>query len=320
MDVNNLSSLYSSMLRIRLIEEAIAKEYKKQEIRCPTHLCIGQEAIAVGVCHNLQTKDKVFSGHRAHGHYLAKGGDLNAFIAELYGCANGCSKGYGGSMHITDLAVGFIGSTPIVGGTIPLAVGSSWRAKLLGEDDISVVFFGDGCFEEGVLHESLNFAKLHELPVLFVCENNLYSVYTQLNERQSELRSISQIVEGHGIKTLTGDGNDVLMVDEITKKAIDYIKQTKGPVFLELSTYRWLEHCGPYDDDDLKYRPEGELDCWKEKCPIDKASSLLKESLSFDDISKLEQEIKSEISNAFEFAGHCPKPSLNQQGELAHYA
>lgn len=319
-DIKTLANLYSEMLRIRLIEEAIADEYTKQEMRCPTHLCIGQEAIAAGVCNNLHIKDKVFSGHRAHGHYLAKGGDLNAFIAELYGCANGCSRGYGGSMHITDLDAGFVGSTPIVGGTIPLAAGSAWRSKLLGDDDISVVFFGDGCFEEGVLHESLTFAKLHQLPILFVCENNLYSVYTQLKERQSDSRSIAQIASAHGIKTLTGDGNDVLMVDNITKNSIEHIKKNNGPVFLELFTYRWLEHCGPYDDDELKYRPEGELNSWKEKCPVNKASLLLKETLSLDFFKQLELEIKSEIKQAFELAKQCPKPVLNQQGELAHYA
>jgi len=320
MEQEKLKKLYRSMLRIRLVEEAIAKEYKQQEMRCPTHLCIGQEAIAAGVCENLKIVDKVFSGHRAHGHYLAKGGDLDAFIAELYGCATGCSRGYGGSMHLTDLSVGFVGSTPIVGGTVPLAVGSAWRAKILGETDISVVFFGDGCFEEGILHEAMNFSKLHDLPVLFVCENNFYSVYTQLVERQPNVRTISNIAEAHGINTYNGDGNNVLVVNELAEKAISEMKKNKGPAFLELFTYRWLEHCGPYDDDNLRYRPQGELSIWKEKCPIIKLKSHLEKRYSSSFFIDMKEEIKSEITSAFDFAKECSKPNLNQRGELAHYA
>lgn len=320
MEIDKLLEMYKSMFRIRRVEEAISEEYTKQEMRCPTHLCIGQEAIATGICLNLHATDKVFSGHRAHGHYLAKGGDLNAFIAELYGCSNGCSKGYGGSMHLTDLDAGFIGSTPIVGGTIPLAVGSAWRAKLLDENDITVVFFGEGCFEEGVLHESLNFSKLHNLPVLFVCENNLYSVYTQLKDRQPENRTISQIVQAHGIESYRGDGNNVVLVNELAEKAIEQIRNNNGPVFLELHTYRWLEHCGPYDDDNLNYRPSGELDSWKEKCPLKRAHTLLEPHIDSEMLTKLENDVNREITSAFKFSENCPKPLLNKQSEISHYA
>ena len=170
-------NLLACMLRIRRVEESIARRYAEQEMRCPTHLCIGQEAIAVGVCNALLRTDKVFSNHRAHGHYLAKGGDLNAMIAELYGRAAGCCGGRGGSMHLIDLDAGFMGATPIVGGTVPIAVGSAWASCLKNSSDVTVVFFGDGCFEEGVMHESLNFAALHNLPIVFICENNSYSVY-----------------------------------------------------------------------------------------------------------------------------------------------
>jgi len=155
MNDSQLLSFYKSMLRIRRVEEVLADRYAEQEMRCPMHLCIGQEAIAVGVCAVLNNRDKVFSNHRAHGHYLAKGGDLDAMVAELYGKSTGCAGGRGGSMHLIDLQVGFMGATPIVGGTVPLSVGSAWADQLLDNDQVTVVFFGDGCFEEGVMHESL---------------------------------------------------------------------------------------------------------------------------------------------------------------------
>ncbi len=193
------------MLRIRRVEEVLADRYAEQEMRCPMHLCIGQEAIAVGVCAVLNNRDKVFSNHRAHGHYLAKGGDLDAMVAELYGKSTGCAGGRGGSMHLIDLQVGFMGATPIVGGTVPLSVGSAWADQLLDNDQVTVVFFGDGCFEEGVMHESLNFAALHQLPVIFVCENNDFSVYTHRNERQPD-RPIYKIAEAHGLSAAVMDG------------------------------------------------------------------------------------------------------------------
>jgi len=171
MTVNADIDLLKNMLRIRRVEEALADRYAEQQIRCPMHLCIGQEAIAVGVAAALKIKDKIYSNHRAHGHYLAKGGNLKAMIAELYGRATGCCGGRGGSMHMIDLDVGFMGATPIVGGTVPLAVGSAWASKLQKKNDVTVIFFGDGCFEEGVMHESLNFAALYSLPILFLCEN-----------------------------------------------------------------------------------------------------------------------------------------------------
>ena len=179
-------NLLFGMLRIRRVEEAIADRYVEQEMRCPTHLCIGQEAIAVGVCDVLERKDKVFSNHRAHGHYLAKGGDLSAMIAELYGRVTGCCGGRGGSMHLIDLDAGVMGTTPIVGGTIPVATGSAWASALQKRGEVTVVFFGEGCFEEGVMHESLNFAALHKLPIVFICENNEFSVYTPLSLRQPQ--------------------------------------------------------------------------------------------------------------------------------------
>ena len=294
-----------------MVEEALASYYVKQEIRCPMHLCIGQEAIAVGVISNLNSGDIVFSNHRAHGHYLAKGGSLNAMIAELFGRETGCCGGRGGSMHMIDESVGFLGATPIVGGTIPLAVGSAWASSLLLRDEVTVVFFGDGCFEEGVIHEAMNFAALHKLPILFVCENNNFSVYTSLKYRQPN-REIYKIAAAHGLKSNVGDGNDIEVVYEISKFAIDAIRNGDGPQFLEFTTYRWKEHCGPNYDDELNYRSIEEIQAGLSRCPIlkVKANLFALSSFSLDDILEMENEIKNEIEASFDFALKSRMPTV----------
>ncbi len=303
-------ALLRSMLRIRRIEEAIAKRYVEQEMRCPMHLCIGQEAIAVGVCSALSVADNVFGNHRAHGHFLAKGSNLNAMIAELYGRSSGCCGGRGGSMHLIDLEAGFLGSTPIVGGTVPLAVGSAWASSLKHNGQVTVVFFGDGCFEEGVVHESMNFASLHKLPVIFVCENNEFSVYTRLNERQPD-RPIYRLAEAHGLTAYTGDGNDVEEVLRISRTAVDLARRGLGPQFIELHTYRWREHCGPDFDDHLNYRSEQEVEEGMKNCPIARYIKILEQGNSkvHLEIKQLEDEIKKEISAAFEFAFASKRPT-----------
>ncbi len=313
-------ALFRSMLRIRRIEEALGDRYAEQEMRCPMHLCIGQEAIAVGVCAALSSQDVVFGNHRAHGHYLAKGGNLKAMIAELYGRATGCCGGRGGSMHLIDLGAGFMGATPIVGGTVPLAVGSAWAAMLTGEPRVSVVFFGDGCFEEGVVHESLNFAALHKLPVVFVCENNEFSVYTRLKERQPD-RPIYRVAEAHGVTACRGDGNDVEAVLSIAKVAVGNARSGKGPQFIEFKTYRWREHCGPSFDDDLNYRSQPEIDDGLKDCPIAKFEARLTKRKAFSSSEReiFETEIRDEIEGAFKFALSSVKP-LSQDAEGRLYA
>ena len=210
----NLSELQASMLRIRLVEESIANKYSEQKMRCPTHLSIGQEAIAVGVCSNLTNEDQVLSTHRAHAHYLAYGGCLNSMLAEIYGKVTGCSKGMGGSMHLNDKSVGFMGSTAIVSNTIPVAVGLALAIKIKKLKSISCVFFGAGATEEGAFYESINFAIIHNLPVLFICENNLYSVYSGLEVRQPKGRKIFEMVRAFGIESSHGDGNNVQQVSD----------------------------------------------------------------------------------------------------------
>lgn len=306
--MNELISLYRSMLRIRLAEETIAARYAEQQMRCPTHLCVGQEAVASGVCHHLRRDDVIFSNHRAHGHYLAKGGDMGRMIAEIYGRAGGCCGGRGGSMHLIDVAAGVLGATPIVGGTIPLAVGAAFAFRAKGEDKVSAVFFGDGCFEEGVMHESMNFAALRKLPVIFVCENNGYSVYTNLKERQPD-RPIHKVAEAHGLRVHTGDGNDVVAVAEIAKTAIHNARNGDGPQFMEFLTHRWREHCGPNYDDDLGYRCEGELEYWQDNCPALKLKDrLMREGASATEFDNIEKEVQREVDAAFEFALASPAP------------
>ena len=286
------------MLRIRMTEEAIAERYTENKMRCPTHLSIGQEAISVGVCSNLTKNDFVLSTHRAHAHYLAKGGDLKRMIAELYGKKTGCSKGMGGSMHLIDKSVGFMGSTAIVGNTIPVAVGLGLSLKLKKEDGLSCVFFGDGAIEEGAFYESINYAVVHKLPVLFICENNLYSVYSGLTVRQPQGRKIYEMVDAMGIQTDHGYGNDVEEVQKKVSNAKDKIFGGQGPQFIEFNTYRWREHCGPNYDNDIGYRSEAEYLEWKEKDPLkDININLSKEQLDIET-----KKNKNEIDDAFSYA------------------
>ncbi len=301
--------LYREMLRIRLIEEGIADLYPEQQMRCPVHLCIGQEAVCAGVCDALDRDDLVMSTHRAHGHYLAKGGSLRAMMAEMYGKATGCCGGMGGSMHLIDLSVGFLGATPIVASTIPIAVGAAFGAVNSGRPRAVVTFFGEGATEEGVFHEALNFAALKKLPVLFVCENNLYSVYSPLSVRQPEGREVAALARGHGVPSAQGDGNDALAVRRMTAEALEHVRST-GPAFLEFKTYRWREHCGPNFDNDIGYRTPAEYERWRELCPLDRLreTGLAAGAFTGADIEAWTAEIKDEFAGAARFAKDSPFP------------
>lgn len=301
------------MLRIRMVEEAIAREYPKQEMRCPTHLCIGQEAIAAGVCAALKKEDVVFSTHRSHGHYLAKGGSLRAMIAELYGKATGCSEGIGGSMHLIDLDANFLGAAPIVASTIPVAVGVAFSRTMLKKPGIAVCFFGDAAVEEGIAHEAMNFAVLRKLPVLFVCENNMYSTVTNILDRQAR-RPIANLASGHGMTAQTVDGQDSGAVYTAANKFVGFIRNGKGPGFLECLTYRFLEHCGPHEDGPA-LRPAGELARWKKNDPLSRMGRLFKGK----EIDSMKEKISKEIRDAFSFARKSPFPSVNREDERLVY-
>lgn len=298
--------LMYEMLRIRRIEEEIAKRYSEQEMRCPVHLSIGQEAPAVGVCAALTNDDLMVSTHRAHAHYLAKGGSLKGLICELYGKKDGCSGGHGGSMHLVDWSCGFAGSTSIVGGTIPLGVGLAFSKKLKGESGIVVVCIGDAAVEEGVFHESANFASLHGLQVLFAIENNQYSCYTHIYNRQPR-RELELIARAHGILSSTSClGLDPLIVKSKTDQVRCEMIKHKQPGFIEIHTSRTLEHCGPNNDDHLKYRDQNYVDRFNN---LDALKSHKNADLDLIHINE-------EIDEAFEFAENSPYP--NNYGRVTY--
>jgi TPP-dependent pyruvate/acetoin dehydrogenase alpha subunit len=275
-DSTSLWHLFLEMLRVRTIERRIADRYGDWEMRCPVHLSIGQEAVAVGVCAHLSKTDRVMSAHRSHGHYLAKGGDVYAMLCELYGRRDGCCGGRGGSMHLMDPASGFWGAVPIVGSTLPIALGLAMASQRLGEERRTAAFLGEGATEEGVFTETLNLACVLQLPLLFVCENNGFSVYTPLGPRRSAEFDFSAYVRSHGALYFSGDGNDVQDVARITKQALDAMQSKPvRPCVLEFFTWRYYEHCGHAQDDHLGYRQEADIAKWSKRDPLDVARARL---------------------------------------------
>jgi len=309
--------LLTSMKRIRFAEEEIARRYCEDEMRCPIHLSVGQEAVGAAVGLALRSSDLAVSGHRAHAHYLGKGGNLNALIAELYGKVTGCSRGKGGSMHLIDEAVGFMGSTAIVGGTIPVGVGLALGMKLKRTSQLACIFLGDAAVEAGVFYESVNFAALKQLPVLFICENNLYSVYTHIENRQPAGRRIHEMVSGLGIAASCHDGNDAQSVYATVLESAASIRGGSGPRFLEFETYRWREHCGPNFDNDVGYRTEAEFRQWKARDPIEMLENGMKRAAQIDDgwLDRTNARIKAEIAAAFGAARLAPFPATGDAHE-----
>ena len=307
---NIARQLLFQMRRIRIVEEEIARRYPEGKMRCPTHLSIGQEAVAAAVGLALRRNDLAVSGHRAHAHYLGKGGSLPAMVAEIYGKATGCSRGKGGSMHLIDEAAGFMGSTAIVAGTVPVGVGLAYGMKIKRTDQVSCIFLGDAVVEAGVFFESVNFAVLHRLPVLFVCENNLYSVYSPLRVRQPEGRQIHKMVAGMGLPASCGDGNDAREIFNATAEALCAIREGGGPRFLEFATYRWREHCGPNYDNDIGYRSEIEYLEWKAKDPIPRLENDMRSGgdMSAFEMERMVADIAREVNSAFDFADASPFP------------
>lgn len=297
---NIIKNLFLKIAQIRIIEEIISERYSDQEMRCPIHLSIGQEAIAVGVCQNLNDTDQIVSNHRCHAHYMAKGGDINSMINEFYGNDNGCSGGRGGSMHLFDNKKGILSSVPIVSSSIPVGVGAALNFKYKGKKNIATIFFGDAAIEEGVFYESLNYAKILSLPVLFVCENNKFSCFTKIEERQPK-NLIKNIAKSFSIKTHYLNGNNVIQIYRKSKKIINEIRKNNKPQFLILDTYRFLEHCGPNDDDYLNYRDTKEVNFWKKNCPLKIIEKFLinKKILSTENIKKLKKQIKLRFYKEF---------------------
>lgn len=304
-----LLSLYDRMVLIRKTEEKIAQLYPDQEIRCPTHLSIGQEAAASGVCVALKRDDYVVSTHRCHSHYLAKEGSLKSMFAELYGKVTGCSKGKGGSMHLVDPDQNMLGASAIVGGTIPIAVGIALAEKLRGGNGVAVAFFGDAATEQGVFHESLNFAALKKLPVLFVCENNFYATHTSLSDRQA-VDNISERGSIYGVPGTRVNGSNVLEVYQAATEMVSRARRGEGPSIMEVQAYRWKEHVGPNYDFNLGYRTKKELDEWMERCPILQMEKILKDQSLVDEkeIQSIHRKIENNIEAAILLSKEDPVP------------
>jgi len=308
-----LLELYKTMLKIRKVELKVDELYHEDEMKTPVHLCIGQEAVAAGVCANLHVDDYVFSNHRGHGHYIAKGGNVKAMIAELYNRETGCSRGRGGSMHLVDTSVGLLGTSSIVGGCVPIATGTALGSVLQKNNRVSIAFFGDAAVEEGVVYESINFAMLKRLPVIYVCENNFYSVFSHLSKRQAK-DDIYRRFQGLSIPGFRVDGNNVIEVYQIAKKAIDNARKGGGPSFIECRTYRLKDHHGTGSGVEIGYRTQEEVDEWAAKCPLKSLECFLLEQdlINIKEIEKITAVIDREIEQAFKFAQRSLLPKGNE--------
>jgi len=295
---------YRALYRIRRVEEEIAAVYPTDKIKSPVHLSIGQEAVSVGVCEALQPNDVVFGTYRSHASYLAKGGNLKRMIAELYGKVDGCAKGEGGSMHLVDVQARVMGTSAVVGTTIAQAVGFAYALKLQRKNSIVVSFFGDGAVDEGVFHESLNFAALKALPVIFICENNFYAIHTHQSARQ-KLANIRERAGVYGMPAEQIPDNDLLRIYERVSEAVKKLRTGEpGPFFFECLTYRLKEHVGPNDDFQLGYRTREEAEPWITNDPVRR----LGEQLDPTKRRKIEAEVDAEIREAFLYAEQSSFP------------
>jgi TPP-dependent pyruvate/acetoin dehydrogenase alpha subunit len=292
-----LLARWREMQLIRRAEETIASLVESGEARCPCHLYIGQEAIASGVCAALNREDTIWGGHRSHGHYLAKGGSLEGLFAEVLGKATGCSEGRGGSMHLLAEDVGILGTVPIVAGTVPLAAGAALAAKMRGNSQVAVAFFGDGTLEEGHVHETFNLAALYRLPLIFVCENNLYSSHLHWNERRVA-DNLDEAGEFHSVPGLRVDGNDVIAVHQAARAAVGRARSGLGPTLLECRTFRWRGHVGASSDIDVGVHRRGELAEWLERDPLPRAAEKLTASEIAAAAASIEDEICSALARA----------------------
>lgn len=299
--------LYKSLYRIRRFEEEVIRIYPTDCIKSPVHLSIGQEAVSVGICEALQQQDIVFGTYRGHALYLAKGGDMKAMMAELYGKVTGCARGKGGSMHLIAPEAGMLGASAVVGSTIPNAVGYAYALRYRRQDAVVVSFFGDGATEEGVFAESLNFAALKKLPVLFVCENNGYAIHTHQSRRQAT-SAICDRVRAAGVPAERIEENNVCELYVRTKDIVTRLREGYGPWFIEAMTYRWHEHVGPNFDYQLGFRSESEARPWMEQDQVRRLAGML------DDKERhtIEAEVEREVAAAVDFAEASDYPAAEE--------
>ncbi len=315
-----IHGLYETMLRIRHVEESFVALILSGAIRCPVHLYVGEEAIAAGTLAHTNEKDIIFGTHRSHGHYIAKGGNMKAMVAEIYGKETGCAKGRGGSMHVIDTKKGMLGAAPIVAGTVALAVGAALSFKIKKQKNVAIAFFGDGAVGEGVLHEALNFAALNKLPVLFVCENNYYSTHMPLRDTRP-YDNIFELGAAHKITYARVGGNDVLKVYEVAGDMIQKCREGQGPAFIEFLTYRYRGHVGPNDNiqgTQTDIRPKTEVAKWKKNDPIKNLESYIARNsiLSGQEQQQMLKRVAKEVRDAHAFA---QKSRFPDQKTLSDY-
>ncbi len=297
--------MYRMLCRIRTFEAQVQRLAASGEVPGFPHLSTGQEAVAVGVCAHLGPRDVLFTGHRGHGHVLAKGSDLEATFAEIIGRETGLCRGRGGTMHLVDASRGVLGATGVVGGNLPLAAGAAWAAQSRKDGTLSVVFFGDGATGAGAFHETVNLAVLWKLPVLFVCENNGYAEFTSRDEH-STVKYVREFAAPYRMSAKTIDGNDLLAVYAAAEDAISAVRSGAGPYLLECMTYRMAGH---YVGDAQHYRSKEELLALKEKCPIERLKRHLQSHGESDiELDRLSEEARQEVLLAVERARAAPRP------------
>jgi len=301
------------MERIRQAEEIIGDNVLNGKIKCPCHLAIGQEAVPVGVSAELTSNDSVYGTHRSHGHFLAQGGTTFELFAEVLGKVSGCSKGMGGSMHLHKASTGFVGSVPIVSATVSLAVGSALAYKIKKQTGVGVAYFGDGAMEEGSVHESLNFAANYKLPMLFVCENNLFSSHLHIKLRQPH-DSVARFAQANNLHWEVVDGNDIIAIQRASKRLIELARSGEGPGFLEAVTYRWRGHVGPREDEDVGVMRKDDLNMWKKRDPIRRLAEALINAgyLKNNEWGESKKRITSELNADWALALDAPYPHLSQ--------
>ncbi|HCL4436582.1 TPA: pyruvate dehydrogenase (acetyl-transferring) E1 component subunit alpha [Clostridium botulinum] len=300
--------MYKTMLKIRKFEQVAMNTFAEGKIPGFVHLYIGEEAVATGVCANLKDSDYITSTHRGHGHILAKGGDLKFMMAELFGKATGYCKGKGGSMHIADATKGILGANGIVGAGHNIAVGAGLSAQYRGTDQVCVCFFGDASTNQGTFHESLNMASVWKLPVVFVCENNLYGISMSQNRHQA-IKDVADRGVAYNVPGIVVDGNDVFAVYEAAKEAIKRAREGKGPTLIECKTYR---HRGHFEGDPCVYKPTEEQEEWIAKDPIPRFEKYLVENeiLTEEKLKEVQNKVESQIDEAVDFANNSPYPEL----------
>lgn len=300
----DLIRLYRSLKRIRRVEEVTAEIYPSDKIKSPIHLAIGQESVSVAVCDVLEPRDWVGGSYRSHAMYLAKGGSLPGLMAEMFGKETGCCRGRGGSMHVIDVAAGVMGSSAVVGTQISMAAGYALAAQMARDGSVVAVFFGDGATEEGCFYESLNFAALRKLPILFVCENNGYAIHEPLSKRRARPEGICEAAEALGLPATRIDDGCVFAIRSAAEAAVRSMRDGGGPALIEAVIYRWRQHVGPNEDYDEGYRVEGEVKPWKENDQVERVAAMIDPAIR----AEIDAEIEAEIAAAVEFAETSPAP------------